>query len=100
MRATKGGEEVVERTLVGQVGRVHAQVRLHAVSMPELLQHIVPAEGGVEHAAWCDARGIFVGIEGTRRGNSKQLCALLCAAATADGVGNGGDLSTAIELNL
>ena len=65
VRATKRGEEVVERVLVGDVYRSQVEVSLEVL----LVEDVVFADGDIEQAARRDALGIVVIIASVGRGN-------------------------------
>jgi hypothetical protein len=82
VRAAEGGQEVVERGLVGQIDDREAQAPLVMVGM----EQIVVAYAGVEQIAGFDACGIVVQI---KRGacNVEQRCSRPSGIRAADGPG-------------
>ena len=69
VRAAEGGEEVVQRVLVGDVHGRQAQAPLVLVAVEE----IVLADRRIEEAALLNARRILVVVLGARGGNRNQL---------------------------
>src|SRR6201987_2700503 len=79
VRSAEGGEEVVERRLIGQVHSGKPEAPL----VPVAVEEVVFTDGGIEETAWRDSRRVLIVVLGIRSRNVDEVGGESCSRAQA-----------------